>query len=176
MTDVYCYLRHTTAWASKHSIYKCNVDNAWRKIAEEEKRRKPNISIEENKLCYMFDYADDSGDTYIFTHDKYYLERETKTKVVHCKKSKYDVYIGRPSEWGNPFTHLNDGLAKYKVESRKEAIEKYEEWIQTQPELMERVHGLHGKRLGCWCAPYPCHGHVLARLAKAAFDAKYPKM
>lgn len=24
-------------------------------------------------------------------------------KVVHCKKEKYDVYIGRGSKWGNPF-------------------------------------------------------------------------
>jgi len=24
--------------------------------------------------------------------------------VVHCKKERYDVYIGRPSKWGNPFT------------------------------------------------------------------------
>lgn len=24
-------------------------------------------------------------------------------EVVHCKKEKHDVYIGRPSKWGNPF-------------------------------------------------------------------------
>ena len=23
--------------------------------------------------------------------------------VVHSKRSAYDVYIGRPSKWGNPF-------------------------------------------------------------------------
>ena len=26
-----------------------------------------------------------------------------KTRVVHCKKESYDVYIGRPSKW---VTHL----------------------------------------------------------------------
>ena len=31
-----------------------------------------------------------------------------KTSVVHCKHEKYDVYIGRGSKWGNPFT-----IAKY---------------------------------------------------------------
>jgi len=34
--------------------------------------------------------------------------------VVHCKKSPYDVYIGRPSKWGNPFEiglHLFIGQA-----------------------------------------------------------------
>ena len=51
--------------------------------------------------------------------------------VVHCKKSPYDVYIGRPSKWGNPFTHKQDGktLAKHIVGSRDEAVEAYREWI-----------------------------------------------
>jgi len=29
--------------------------------------------------------------------------QKSKTKVVHCKKEPYDVYIGRPSKFGNPF-------------------------------------------------------------------------
>ena len=51
--------------------------------------------------------------------------------VVHCKKAPYDVYIGRPSKWGNPFTHKQDGktLAKYVVGSRDEAVEADREWI-----------------------------------------------
>ncbi len=53
------------------------------------------------------------------------------SNTVNLKTSKYDVYIGRPSKWGNPFTHIDNGktLAKYIVSSREEAIEKYEEWI-----------------------------------------------
>jgi len=27
-------------------------------------------------------------------------------RVVHCKREPYDVYIGRGSKWGNPFTHI----------------------------------------------------------------------
>jgi hypothetical protein len=30
------------------------------------------------------------------------------TRVVHCQREPYDVYIGRPSDWGNPFTHIKD--------------------------------------------------------------------
>lgn len=78
--------------------------------------------------------------------------------VVHCKRSKYDVYIGRPSEWGNPFVIGKDG-------SRAEVIAKYEAWIRTQPALMARVQSLKGKVLGCWCKPAACHGDVLERLA-----------
>lgn len=86
--------------------------------------------------------------------------------VVHCKKEQYDVYIGRPSPFGNPYSHLPNTQARYQVESRKEAITKYEEWLRSQPELMERVKKeLKGKILGCWCAPLICHGDVLARIA-----------
>jgi len=31
--------------------------------------------------------------------------------------------------------------------------------------ILARVHTLRGMRLGCYCAPLPCHGDVLARLA-----------
>lgn len=33
----------------------------------------------------------------------------SQTRVVHCKKERYDVYIGRPSKWGNPFEIGRDG-------------------------------------------------------------------
>jgi len=85
--------------------------------------------------------------------------------VVHCKKEPYDVYIGRPSIWGNPFSHLEGTLARFKVATREEAIQKYEEWVVTQPHLMSGLHLLKGKTLGCWCKPKSCHGDVLERLA-----------
>ncbi|KKN79979.1 hypothetical protein LCGC14_0334870 [marine sediment metagenome] len=93
------------------------------------------------------------------------------TRVVHCKRERSDVYIGRPSRWGNPFSHLFGTRAQYRVASRKEAIVRYEEWLATQPELMAALPELRGKILGCWCAPQPCHGDVLARLADAAGTA-----
>lgn len=79
--------------------------------------------------------------------------------VVHNKKSPYDVYIGRPSKWGNPFVVGRDG-------ARGECVELYRRWIQTQPELMAAAkRELKGKVLGCWCAPQACHGDVLAEIA-----------
>lgn len=86
--------------------------------------------------------------------------------VVHCKRAPFDVYIGRPSVWGNPFSHLPKSAAKYRCASRDEAIERYEAWILTQPVLLARARAeLRGKILGCWCAPQRCHGDVLARIA-----------
>lgn len=78
--------------------------------------------------------------------------------VVHCKKEQYQVYIGRPSKWGNPFEIGRDG-------TREEVIEKYRQWIQTQPQLLAVLAELKGKVLGCWCAPKACHGDVLVELA-----------
>lgn len=91
------------------------------------------------------------------------------SKVVHIKKEGYDVYIGRPSKWGNPFTHIKNGsnLAKYQVATREEAVEAYRKWI-TEGEgkhLLNDLHELKDKTLGCWCAPKACHGDVLAELA-----------
>lgn len=89
------------------------------------------------------------------------------TKVVHCKKASYDVYIGRPSKWGNPFSHLKKRTkAKYLVETREQSIEAYKKWI-TEGEgkhLLKDLHELKGKVLGCWCKPLRCHGYVLVEL------------
>ncbi|MEW5952657.1 MAG: DUF4326 domain-containing protein [Bacillota bacterium] len=78
-----------------------------------------------------------------------------RTKVVHYKRAKYDIYIGRPSKWGNPFSSG----------TREQNIKRYAEWILTQPDLMKALPELKGKVLGCWCKPEACHGDVLAKLA-----------
>lgn len=88
-------------------------------------------------------------------------------KVVHCKKEKYDVYIGRPSKWGNPFTIDKDC-------TREQAVEKYREWVKKQPELMASLHELEGKTLGCWCAPKACHGDILLQLANQCSTCNKP--
>lgn len=96
-------------------------------------------------------------------------------KVVHCMIEKYDVYIGRPGKWGNPFTHKDGTRAQYKVASREEAVEKYREYVLSKPELLKALHELKGKTLGCWCARkggltekdvLVCHGQVLIDLVK----------
>ena len=98
------------------------------------------------------------------------------TTVVHCRKDPYDVYIGRGrcpltgkrSKWGNPFRQGVDG-------TREEVIEKYERWLLSNKELLQDLHELRGKVLGCWCAPKPCHGYVLAKLADRGFEEALPE-
>lgn len=84
-----------------------------------------------------------------------------QTLVVHCKQESYDVYIGRPSKWGNPFVIGRDG-------TRSEVLLLYRRWIEKQPELMAALPELKGKILGCWCSPWNlCHGDILVRLVEA---------
>lgn len=93
-------------------------------------------------------------------------------KVVHCKKEKYDVYIGRGSKWGNPYTHKEGTTAKYIVDNREMAVQKYKEWI-TKGEgqhLLDDLHELKNKKLGCFCKPKSCHGDVLKELIERIFN------
>jgi hypothetical protein len=85
----------------------------------------------------------------------------TNAKVVHIHKENYDVYIGRPGKWGNPFIMGEDG-------TRFEVIKKYQEWIQTQPDLIVEAKAiLKGKILGCFCSPLLCHGDILLEIANS---------
>ena len=84
-------------------------------------------------------------------------------KVVHLRKDKYDILIGRPSKWGNPYSHKEGTLAEFKVSTRKEAIEKFEEYLLNNKELMESLHELKGKTIACWCKPLPCHGDIIKK-------------
>ncbi len=79
------------------------------------------------------------------------------TRVVHIRQA-HDVYIGRPSIWGNPAK-----MAREK--DRDQAIAFYVGWIVQQPDLLAQLGELRGKLLGCYCAPKRCHGDVLALLA-----------
>jgi hypothetical protein len=79
------------------------------------------------------------------------------TKVVHCKREPYDVYIGRGSKWGNPFIIGKDG-------TREEVIELYRQYIMTRKDLLNSLSELKGKVLGCWCKPKACHGDILVDL------------
>lgn len=91
-------------------------------------------------------------------------------KIVHCKKEPFDVYIGRPSKWGNDWSHKEGTKAKFKTKTVEESIEKYREWITQGNEngdgrhLLNDLHELKGKVLGCWCFPQRCHGEVLLEL------------
>jgi len=88
------------------------------------------------------------------------------TRIVNLKDEPYDVYIGRGSKWGCPYTIIKDRptLAKEIVDTKEEALAKYKEYVLASPELMASLDELEGKTLGCFCKPESCHGDVLLEL------------
>jgi len=97
---------------------------------------------------------------------------DRRTKVVNKKHGiAFDVYIGRPSIFGNPFVIGKDG-------TREEVIQKYRQLLhyklKTDAKFKAKVDALKGKTLGCFCAPAPCHGDVLVEYLEhtsAYFDS-----
>ena len=97
-----------------------------------------------------------------------------KTVVVNLKghrgDSAYDdvVYVGRPVNRGgwrlagsplaSPYRPGPDG-------TREEVVAKYRSYLLARPDLIDLAKTLSGKRLGCWCAPLPCHADVIAEVA-----------
>jgi Domain of unknown function (DUF4326) len=61
-------------------------------------------------------------------------------RIVHCKREPYDVYIGRPSVWDNPYEIGKDG-------DRETVIRKYREYLHSSHSLMAQLPELKGKTL-----------------------------
>ncbi len=79
----------------------------------------------------------------------------------HLRDAGRLVRIGRGTVWGNPH-RLRPGAGDVE---RAEVIAAYERHLATRADLLARLPELRGRALGCWCAPLPCHGDVLAALA-----------
>lgn len=97
----------------------------------------------------------------------------------HHMETNGDIYIGRPSILGNPFSHLESyDKTVVRVATRDEAIDRYEEYAE---ELMSfdneysreinRLRELHKKKdlcLVCFCKSpgkeVRCHGDIIKKL------------
>lgn len=126
--------------------------------------------MEDNKICffYLSPKGCKFGDKCELRHEKlreYVRKKDTemKTKVVNSKKENFDVYIGRPSKWGNPFK-----IDEANGETREKVIKQFEEYLLKNEMLLREVRTLKGKKLGCSCAPMACHGDVLLKYADLA--------
>ena len=52
--------------------------------------------------------------------------------VVHCKRAAYDVYVGRPTIWGNPIRLEREA-------DREDVLLRYRAWLREQPTLIARA-------------------------------------
>ena len=83
------------------------------------------------------------------------------------KPTGEDVYIGRGSPFGNPFTHLKSSKEVIQVETREEAVEAYKTYfkakLEKDPEFKILVHSISkNANLVCFCKPKACHGDIIA--------------
>lgn len=71
------------------------------------------------------------------------------------------VYVGRPTQWGNPYKagECTDGAVG--------AVRCFRVLIESEQENIDLVkHELAGKDLACWCPlDKPCHADVLLEIA-----------
>jgi hypothetical protein len=88
----------------------------------------------------------------IFVHskpDEKGATTSTGKKIVHLKESRFcNRFKGVP---------LEESLRLF----RADLLHR----LATEPDLKSELIKLKGKRLGCWCAPQPCHADIVAELA-----------
>jgi len=101
-----------------------------------------------------------------------------KVKNKHkSKPDKNDIYIGRGSILGNPFTHfdLNKTKAEFHCNSREESIKNFENYLidkinKNDPKIcdeLNRIYLLALKQdinLVCFCKPKSCHGDIIKKI------------
>lgn len=98
------------------------------------------------------------------------------------KNLKNVFYIGRGSILGNPFTHMDlEGTkASFKCESREEAIERYEQYLNEkiyqkdtvflkELEKIKEMSKAGEVNLVCFCKPKSCHGDVIKKTLEEKF-------
>lgn len=84
-----------------------------------------------------------------------------KTTVVNGRETACDIFVGRPSKYGNPYVIGRDG-------TREECIAKFRDLVKYDRDFIAEIRKhLKGKVLGCYCKPLPCHADVLAEFADA---------
>ena len=77
------------------------------------------------------------------------------------------VYVGRGTQWGNPFRVCGDQTRALVVEKYRYEIVRMGGGIVGFNHLWVQRH-LRGKDLMCWCPlDQPCHADVLLELANA---------
>lgn len=92
------------------------------------------------------------------------------------KGEPFDIYIGRGSLFGNPWSHMKSSKAEFYVETREDACNCYRDWLlgicfcdiaqRQRTEILHSLPSLKGKVLGCYCKGVGrCHGETLVRLA-----------
>lgn len=110
--------------------------------------------------------------------------------VVNIHKHPYDlpedVYIGRGSPLGNPYTSIQNRKTKaqFVCSSREESVAKFKEYLLRKIEqkdknicdTLNKIYLLAIKgdvNLVCFCSPKKCHGDVIKEIIEEKLPLRY---
>lgn len=104
-------------------------------------------------------------------------------KGWHIPTNK-DIYIGRPTVLGNPFSWKIGTLAKYKATSAEHSVKLYAHWLKNEivfnnKKIIEALSEIQDDSiLVCWCkSPSKpnavCHGDVIWQARQYCIKHKY---
>lgn len=115
---------------------------------------------------------------------------EVVNKRFHTP-TELDLYIGRGSILGNPYSHIKSRYETIKVDSREEAIENYKKLIRSyfdskkENEITEYIRDLalmdryFNIKLVCYCKhpdrEVKCHGDIIKEICKDINNGQYEK-
>ena len=161
-----------------------NDHNRFIKMVKEKHFHKNQIQelndLQDEKITHAIIF--DDGEEFS-SETKHLLSHKTPTRLIKIKitrvinikdKTEYSnkkstssyEYIGRNSEWGNPYSILEG-------DDREEVIRKYEyDFERGYINQKDKIYNLAGKRLGCFCKPAKCHGDILAAYLNRWDDGK----
>lgn len=95
---------------------------------------------------------------------------DTDMQYKSIRKNDVYEYIGRGSPWGNPYS-----MTTHDEEDRKNVIHSFKYDFDRDILLKAKkddVYKLAGKRLGCFCKPFDCHGDILANFLNSWDDGE----
>lgn len=93
---------------------------------------------------------------------------ENSIKLIEIKANInfIEFYCGRPSVYGNPYSHRENTLAKYKTSSIEESIKLYENnyipLIKKEIDKIKEIYNDTHVCLTCFCVPNKCHVFTIA--------------
>ena len=113
---------------------------------------------------------------------KLFREYEGYTSFKEWFDTENNLYIGRnaakyanrdvpDSQWANPFM-ISQWTGPSKEWILEDFLKTYENYVRTNPFLMNSLSELKDKQLGCWCQVGKCHGDVLVKLYKEFYENK----
>lgn len=101
------------------------------------------------------------------------------SKYKH-KEMLSDVYIGRGSVLGNPYTSIKGKktLAEFNVETREDSILEFEKYLHREiekgnREICNELNAIWKKakkgdvNLICYCKPKSCHGDIIKSIIES---------